>query len=331
MKYFYRITDYTYYPEALRVWDFPLVIRVGGEQASSGIFSAFPTVNRNGLPTYLTINGDGYLAVNRNGTELSLGCTVDGGRLVWVESSVSGGSVGRFQSNFPFNCLVTQRINWYHNNCLPGFYRTQIQFGWQQPDINQSIIRQSCGVASVNNLIYIFGGFRGTDTSGQSTLQLNPLTNQVKDSGEILPLVYFAFTSDSDIIYAFGGTPVQGGTPFPASGIFYKYDTRNNTGWEEMNTRNLAVAASFALGARVGDFVYCIGGLNVSFLPHPPPTPTIQYYNTSTDESWAQFNSVLPTQVANRYLHGSVAIDGTVYILGGRSSSIPFSYRDTVY
>jgi hypothetical protein len=319
---FYKNIDYTFYPEALRVWDFPLVIRVGSEQASSGIFSAFPTVSRNGVPTILTVNGDGYLTVNRNGNELSLGYTIDGGRLVWVKSSVSGGVVGRFQSNFPFNRLVTQRINWYHNNCSPGFYRTQIQFGWQQPDINQSIIRQTFGVASVNNLIYIFGGSRGTDDSGLSTLQLNPLTNQVKDSGEILPLVYFAFTSDSDIIYAFGGASTgNGGNPFAGNNIFYKYDTRNNTGWEA-KTRNLVVQAPFASGARVGDFVYCIGGFNFS--------PIIQYYNTSTDEPWAQFNSVLPAQAASRYLHGSVAIDGTVYILGGRSSTTR-SYLDTVY
>ena len=176
---------------------------------------------------------------------------------------------------------------------------------------NMPTARAEIAATNILENIYVIGGF---DTSGKA-LDIAENYNVLNDSWKIMsplpePLHHTAALSHDGKIYVVGGFTSDVGDWIPTNKLFI-YDPIKDE-WKEgksMPTARGALTATFVNG-----ILYAIGGQKSSDIESSQILKTNEGYDPITD-TWTSKNS-MPTA---RHHTASTAIDGKIYVIGGRS------------
>jgi N-acetylneuraminic acid mutarotase len=165
------------------------------------------------------------------------------------------------------------------------------------------------GVAELNGKIYLIGGYPSSRVP-QSAVQVYDVATNVWSMAAPLPVAMHhpVVVGTHGKVFSFGGQLTSADTPRTIA-----YDPATNM-WTDL--ANMPTARGAGACAVVGDKVYIVGG-------RPPGDNAFEVYDIPTN-MWAVLPD-LPQTYPQRNHIAAAAIDGKIYVAGGRYNGGSFS------
>ena len=174
---------------------------------------------------------------------------------------------------------------------------------------NLPLANSEMAVAELDGKIYVLGGYPSSRVPQASVQVYEPATNQ----WSIVAMLPFAMhhpvvTGVKGKLYSFGGQLASADTARTLA-----YDPAANA-WTDL--ANMPTARGAGSSAVIGDKVYVVGG-------RPPADNTFEVYDIASN-TWATLPNLPPTYPTRNHI-AATAIDGKVYVAGGRYNGGSFS------
>lgn len=159
-------------------------------------------------------------------------------------------------------------------------------------------------IAALDGKIYVLGGYPASRVT-QNTLQIYDVATNTWTRGQPAPIRVHhpVLAGVNGKLYSLGGQ--VDGQPENTARTF-EYDPVGDA-WRER--RSMPTARGGGAGAVIGDRIYVVGG-------RPPAGNAFEVYDIS-DDAWESLPR-LPTTVNQRNHLAAAAIDGKIYVAGGR-------------
>jgi N-acetylneuraminic acid mutarotase len=174
---------------------------------------------------------------------------------------------------------------------------------------NLPLANSEMAVAELNGKIYVLGGYPSSRVP-QSTVQMyDPPTNTWSIAAPLPVAMHHPVVAGvKGKLYSFGGQLASADTPRTMA-----YDPAANT-WTDL--ANMPTPRGAGSSAIVGDKVYVVGG-------RPPAENAFEVYDVAGN-TW-EILPDLPQTYPNRNHIAAAAIDGKIYVAGGRYNGGSFT------
>ncbi|MBP7478288.1 MAG: hypothetical protein KA797_07180 [Chitinophagales bacterium] len=169
--------------------------------------------------------------------------------------------------------------------------------------------RSNFAAASINDMIYIIGGYGSNSTLDKYDPSNNTMTSLANLP---TPRIGFACTIINDEIYIIGGANITFGSPHPNWNV-EKYNPTSNS-WTKLTSSyygGLGIACSSYDGK-----IYKTGGSNSNFASIDENTKYLEVYDSKAN-TW-----ILKTNISTpRHFAVSEELNGKIYVIGGNHST----------